>query len=107
MRLFRDEARRFRLSFRSEEKESRNSSHSSIISRSVFGFLPSIVSIWYFIELKIRTSAFLYAVYWSVHGHPFFLWNSANSFPHIDSYFIFLTSGNPLGFISVGIIGAQ
>ena len=58
MRFVKDWARRFRLSFRSEEKESRNSSHSSMMSRSVFGFLPSIVSIWYFIELKIRTSAF-------------------------------------------------
>jgi len=49
---------RLRFIFRSLAKESRNSSHSSMISRSVFGFLPSIVSIWYFIELKIRTSAF-------------------------------------------------
>ena len=50
--------RRLRLILRSLAKESRNSSHSSMMSRSVFGFLPSIVSIWYFIELKIRTSAF-------------------------------------------------
>jgi len=107
MRLFRDEARRFRFSFRSEEKESRNSSHSSIISRSVLGFLPIMFSIWYFIELKIRTSAFAYASYWSVHGQPFFLWNRANSFPWTASYFIFFTSDNPLGFISEGIIGAQ
>ena len=47
-----------RLILRSLAKESRNSSHSSMMSRSVFGFLPSIVSIWYFIELKTRTSAF-------------------------------------------------
>ena len=58
MRFTRDAASLFRLIFRSLEKESRNSSHSSIMSRSVFGFLPSKVSIWYFIELKIRTSAF-------------------------------------------------
>ena len=49
---------RLRFSFRSDENESRNSSHSSMMSMSVFGFLPSIDSIWYFIELKIRTSAF-------------------------------------------------
>ena len=49
---------RLRFIFRSLAKESRNSSHSSMMSRSVFGFLPIIVSIWYFIELKIRTSAF-------------------------------------------------
>ena len=58
MRLIREEASLFRFIFFSLEKESRNSSHSSIMSRSVFGFRPSIVSIWYFIELKIRTSAF-------------------------------------------------
>jgi len=45
------------FSFFSEENESRNSSHSSIMSRSVFGFRPIWDSIWYFIELKIRTSA--------------------------------------------------
>ena len=49
---------RLRFIFRSLAKESRNSSHSSMMSRSVFGFRPIIVSIWYFIELKIRTSAF-------------------------------------------------
>lgn len=58
MRLISEAASLFRLIFLSLEKESRNSSHSSIMSRSVFGFRPSIVSIWYFIELKIRTSAF-------------------------------------------------
>jgi|GEM_PF-3760455 len=58
MRFVRAEARRFMLIFRSEEKESKNSSHSSIMSRSVRGFLPSMFSIWYFIELKIKTSAF-------------------------------------------------
>ena len=47
----------FRFIFRSLAKESRNSSHSSIMSRSVFGFLPIEDSIWYFIELKMRTSA--------------------------------------------------
>jgi len=58
MRFVRALASLFRFIFRSEEKESRNSSHSSIMSRSVFGFLPSMFSIWYFIELNIRTSAF-------------------------------------------------
>jgi len=47
-----------RFSFRSLAKESKNSSHSSMMSRSVFGFRPIIVSIWYFIALKTRTSAF-------------------------------------------------
>lgn len=92
---------------RSLEKESRNSSHSSIMSKSVLGFLPIWLSIWYFIELKIRTSASRYAVYWSVYGQPFFLLKSANSFPEIDSYLIFFTSFNPFGFISDGISGAQ
>lgn len=58
MRFVRDETRRFMLIFRSEEKESRNSSHSSMMSRSVFGFRPIWDSIWYFMELKIRMSAF-------------------------------------------------
>ena len=57
--------RRLRFIFRSLAKESRNSSHSSMMSRSVFGFRPIIVSIWYFIALKIRTSAFAYASHWS------------------------------------------
>ncbi len=48
---------RLRFILRSLAKESRNSSHSSMMSRSVFGFRPIIVSIWYFIELKTRTSA--------------------------------------------------
>lgn len=62
----------FRLIFLSLEKESRNSSHSSMMSMSVFGFRPIWDSIVYFIELKIRTSAFAYPSYWSVHGQPFF-----------------------------------
>ena len=107
VRLVKEEARRFMLIFRSEEKESRNSSHSSIMSRSVFGFLANMFSIWYFIELNIRTSASRYAVYWSVHGHPFFLWNRANSLPDTAVYLIFFTSVNPFGFISEGMIGAQ
>ena len=45
VRFVRAEARRFMLIFLSEEKESRNSSHSSMMSRSVFGFLPIWVSI--------------------------------------------------------------
>ena len=44
--------------FLSFAKLSRNSSHSSIISKSVFGFLPIAISNKYFIELKIKTSAF-------------------------------------------------
>jgi len=83
VRAVRADCNLFRFSFLSDENESRNSSHSSMMSISVFGFLPSIDSIWYFIELKMRTSAFAYASYWSVHGQPFFLWNNANSFPQI------------------------
>ncbi len=97
----------FRFIFFSLEKESRNSSHSSIMSRSVFGFLPMWDSIEYFIELKIRTSAFAYPSYWSVQGQPFFLWKSAYSFPEIALYFIFFAPSSPFGFISAGISGAQ
>lgn len=66
IRFVRLVARRFMFMVFSLEKESRNSSHSSIMSRSVFGFLPIWVSIRYFVELKIKTSASRYAVYWSV-----------------------------------------
>ena len=47
-----------RLIFSSLAKLSRNSSHSSIMSRSVFGFRPIAISILYFAELKINTSDF-------------------------------------------------
>lgn len=100
-------AKRFMLMFLSLEKESKNSSHSSIMSRSVLGFLPIWDSMWYFMELKIRTSAFWYVWYWSRYWQPGFLEKKANSFPQIASYFIFLTSGRPFGLMSDGMTGPQ